>query len=153
MAEPSIRSVDRSGRVVLPADLCSAIGWISGEGPVGCWLLVQTHRRLRLLSRQDVEADSLSRHLREMVAVTENKVPPLDLGESALAVLAGQLKERDLIHTSSGWKLTLPRSIIALWRISSESNDVAIVVSDGYIEIWSIVELAAAYDVPLERLL
>ncbi len=88
-----------------------------------------------------------------MVAVTENKVPPLDLGESALAVLAGRLKERDLIHTLSGWKLTLPRSIIALWRISSESNDVAIVVSDGYIEIWSIVELAAAYDVPLERLL
>jgi len=153
MKDTWLRSVDPSGRVLLPSDLCDASGWISGEGPLQGWLLMHTYRRLRLLSAHDVEASSEVLRLKEIGGVQEQKGGPLDFEEPGSVVLAGRILERQLARSTSGWRLTLPRNVVELWEIRPGNNSAAVLISGGYVEIWSIDALRDAYSVPLRDLI
>jgi hypothetical protein len=115
---------------------------------------VHTYRRLRLISPQDAEADSDIRSLRSKVdAIPERqKAGPLDLEDAAVTVLAGRIIETQLVRSTSGWRLTLPRNIVELWGIKPGHNDAVVLFSGGYIEIWSVEELKEAYSVSLKDL-
>jgi hypothetical protein len=155
MAEPSLKSVGSDGRVIIPQDLCNAVQWISGTQPITAWLLLGRFGRHRLLSPQDIASPDFE-ELRNKISALESEPAsgPLVFEGDEKATVASRLFEVDLRWSAAhGWRLTLPSVTINLWRIEPGRNDVAFLLSHGYIEIWSMETLRSAFNVPLTDIL
>jgi hypothetical protein len=156
MAEPSVKTVGSDGRVIIPQDLCNAVKWISGTDPITAWLLLGRFGRHRLLSLHDVASNADLEELRNRASTLESEPArgPLVFEDDEKATLASRFFEVHLKWSaSSGWRLTLPSVTINLWRIQRGNNHVAFLLSQGYIEIWSMDTLQAAFNVPLADIL
>lgn len=156
MAEPSIKTVGSDGRVIIPEDLCKAVQWISGTQPITAWLLLGRFGRHRLLSLQDVASNPDLEELRNRISALESEPArgPLVFEDDEKATIASRFFEVDLRWSAAhGWRLTLPSVTINLWRIQKGNNHVAILLSQGYIEIWSMDTLQAAFNIPLTDIL
>lgn len=156
MAEPSIKSVGSDGRVIIPQDLCNAVQWIAGSQPIKAWLLLGRFGRHRLLSPQDVASSPDIEELRSKISALESDRArsPLVFNDNENATIGSRLFEVDLRWSvAHGWRLTLPSITINLWRIERGNNNVAFLLSQGYIEIWSMETLQAAFNVSLSDML
>jgi len=71
----------------------------------------------------------------------------LDFEDDASAVLGFRLMAIQL-PPPPGWRLTLPGTIAKLMRVRSAGSEVALLVSDGHLEIWSLENLRSALSAP-----
>lgn len=144
------------GRVIIPQDLCDAVQWIAGSQPITAWLLLGRFGRHRLLSPEEVASSSDLEELRTKISALESEPArgPLVFEDDGKATVASRFFEVDLRWSAAhGWRLTLPKVTINLWRIERGNNYVAFLLSQGYIEIWSIDTLQAAFNIPLTEIL
>jgi|SRR5579859_2998065 len=156
MGGPSIKSVGSDGRVVIPEELCKAVQWISGIQPIRAWLLLGRFGRHRLLSPEEVASSPDLEELRTKISALESEPArgPLVFEDDEKATFGSRFFEVDLRWSvAHGWRLTLPSVTINLWRIERGNNHVAFLLSQGYIEIWSLDTLQAAFNIPLTDIL
>jgi hypothetical protein len=156
MAEPSIKTVGSDGRVIIPQELCDAVQWISGTQPITAWLLLGRFGRHRLLSPEEVTSSPDLEELRTKISALESEPAPgpLVFEDDEKATVVSRLFEVDLHWSAAhGWRLTLPSVSINLWRIQKGNNHVAFLLSQRYIEIWSMDTLQAAFNIPLTDIL
>ena len=148
--EPVLMNVDRAGRLVIPRALCDLVGWISGSEQLGGWLLMSSPGRYRLLSAAETEGDPdlarMGARIAGKAAKTEGTM--LDFEDDASAVLGFRLMAIQLSPPPPGWRLTLPGAIAKLMHVRSAESEVALLVSDGHIEIWSLENLRSALSAP-----
>jgi hypothetical protein len=153
---PSIVTVGKDWRIGIPQDICKAVPWFAGAGPLSAWLLLLRFGRYRLLSDQDVSSPSLEELRNRIAALASSpRQGPMVLGDDDEAMIPSRFFEVQLHwSTNNGWRLKLPAVTIHLWRLQQGNDHVVIQLShEGYIEIWSMETLEAAFKVPLPDIL
>lgn len=149
--EPSIMRVDRDGRVIIPQSICEAVGWISGERPLVAWLLALSFGRKRLLRPTDVEEDPTLRALAAKLSSSSEPPPasPVEFDDEADVMLSARLIETRISLSEGRWRITLPRVTISTWGLRPQQNEVAVLISRGYVEIWAMERVKSALSAPL----
>lgn len=115
-------------------------------------MLVQSFGRHRLISQQEVEGSPELSELRAEVASGQSEPArgPLSFEAVEKVVLPSRFFEVDLHWSEKNkWRLTLSSITIDLWRIQRGKGHVAILLSGGYLEIWSMNTLEGAFNTDL----
>jgi hypothetical protein len=151
--EYNILRVEASYRIRLPAPLLRRAGWLAGDQPLDGWLLVGSPGRCRLLSVSEVENDAnfqalLARISAELGTASTNSLAFHDEPSVALAL---RLLPIQITPPEPGWRLTLPRPIAAVMQITPGKSDIAALVFQGHIELWTIETLTFAMSTPLSE--
>jgi hypothetical protein len=151
--EPALMSVDRAGRIVIPRAFCEIVGWIAGSSPVKAWLLMGSPGRYRLLSAQEAEGEPDLALIRERIAgrLHSTNGTPLDVEDDASATLSLRFFAVQLSPQGPGWRLTLPNVIVKIMEIRL-TGEVAVLMSNGHIEIWAVGTLKSALSAPLNQI-
>jgi hypothetical protein len=108
--------------------------------------------RYRLLSVGDVEANPNLKALRAKLSEQSNettKNDPLEFEDETSATLPLRLASVQLSPPRPGWRLTLPRAITTVMGVLPGEDEVALLISNGHIEIWTIEKLKSALRIPL----
>lgn len=153
--EPSIISVDESYRITIPKTFCNQVGWITQGEPHEAWLLVGGPGRCRLHSAAEVENEPSFRSLRERIA-EELNIPngsALEFQDPVSAALYLRLFAVQIMPRGPGWRLAVPRPIAAIMNISPKESDIAALLLQGHIELWTIEALRSALTAPLEQII
>jgi hypothetical protein len=152
-----LMKVSKDGRVIIPQDASNSIEWLGEhkEKTIKGWVLIESFGRHRLYSEVEVETFPELAELREEVSKRggQPKGRPLEFEEPENVVFSRRFHEVEL-HWSdkNGWRLVMPQVTINLWRIEKGEGHVGIVVNKGYIEIWSMETVQAAFSVPIEEM-
>ncbi len=56
-------------------------------------------------------------------------------------------------HTTSGWRFTLPRVVAAIMQLRPEASELAVLLVQGRVELWTLETLRAAVSQPLPDIL
>jgi len=80
----------------------------------------------------------------------KNRSNPTEFEDSAIAILRMRLVPTRLSPPPPGWRLTLPTAVAYLLRSMRGDNAVAIMITQGYIEIRSVDDLRSESDLPFE---
>ena len=146
-------SVDASGRVLIPKDLCEKLYWITGTEEITVWLLIGTFGRCRVLSQPDIGADADFTELVKKTSTRNVPLAPLEFDSEADAMLGYRVFESRITHSlsagRSAWRLKLPSAIVSLWGLRPPTNEVAIRLWAGYLELWEINALKSSCRFPL----
>jgi hypothetical protein len=153
--EYSILRVEASYRIRLPVPLLRRAGWVARDQPLDGWLLVGSPGRCKLLSVSDAENDAnfqalLARISAELGIASTNSLAFHDEPSVALAL---RLVPIQITPPEPGWRLTLPRPIAAVMRITAGKSDIAALLFQGHIELWTIETLTSAMSIPLTELI
>jgi len=129
--------------------------WIKGAEPIQAWLLLGGIGRCRLLAPQEVEADPRCRSLRLR---NETEEAPIaghisEFEDDASAILGLRLLDVEITPRGPGWRLTLPKILIAIMQIRPKESTVALLLSHGHIEIWSMDALRTSVAIPISELI
>jgi len=146
--------VDQDGRVTIPQQFCRAVSWLAGTTALKAWLLLPRSGQHRLLSQEDVANNPQLEELRVHIQQQESQTTrdPLAVSDEQ-TTLPSRFFEVELSWSAkNGWRLTLPSITISLWGIERGKDSVAVLLSGGYIEIWSLNAVALTYDVPLSEI-
>ncbi len=152
MSEPHAAKVSTDGRVNIPQEVAKALQWLSGTKSLKAWVLVQSFGRHRLISQQEVESGPELRELRSEIVSARSQPTrgPLSFDAVEKVVLPSRFFEVELHWSEKNkWRLALSSITIDLWRIQRGKGHVAILLSGGYLEIWSMDTLEGAFNTDL----
>jgi hypothetical protein len=152
VSEPHTAKLSTDGRVNIPQDLAKTVQWLSGTKSLKAWVLVQSFGRHRLISQQEVESSPELSELRTEIAsaLSQSTGGPLSFEAVEKVVLPSRFFEVELRWSEKNkWRLTLSSMTIDLWRIQRGKGHVAILLSGGYLEIWSMDTLEGAFNTDL----
>src|SRR5271157_877551 len=154
--EYNILHVEASYRVRLPAALLRQAGWAAPRDvPLDGWLLVGSAGRCRLLSISEIESDHDLQALQARIASELDATSPNALAfhdENSVA-LALRLLPIQITPPEPGWRLTIPRVVAAVMQIRPGESDIAALLFQGHIELWTIQTLASAMSAPLAEII
>lgn len=147
--------VDRYYRILLRQSLVRQLPWLKGEGAIEAWLLVGNSSRCRLLSSYEVKNDSRLRELRARIEAEVNltSTDALEFHDESLVALPLRLLPIQVTPPDPGWRLTLPRPVAAVMKITPGVSEVAAILLRGHVELWTIELLASAMSTPLADLI
>jgi hypothetical protein len=153
--EHSILRVEASYRIRLAVPLVSRVKWISGDQPIEAYLLVGSPGRCRLLSAPEVKDDPRLKSLQARIAAEIDAPLPdsLTFHDDMSVALALRLLPVRITGGEPAWRLTLPRVLAALMEITPGKTDIAALVFQAHIELWTIETLTSAMSVPLTELI
>jgi hypothetical protein len=153
--EFSILRVDESCRIRLPQPHLKRVGWITGDQSLDGWLLVGSPGRCRLISAAEVDTDTTLRSLRSRIAeeLDSPSASAIEFSNASSVALALRLVPAQIARHEGGWRLTIPKPVAAVMRISPGESDVAALSFHGNIEIWTIEALTSAIAVPLREII
>ena len=153
--EYCILSVDEAYRITLPKGFCKQVGWIVGDKPHNGWLLLGDSGRCRLLSVAEVESEPRLHSLRDRIAAELDtpSADPLEFQEEASAALPLRLVGVEIRPRGPGWRLALPRVVGAIMQIRPKDGEVAALLLQGHIEIWTIETLRSSVSRPLTQII
>jgi hypothetical protein len=150
--EANILAVEASYRIRLPQPLCRRVGWITGEQPLAAWLLLADSGRCRLLSSTEVGSDPDLQSLKARIAeeLSARNTGILEFQSEVSVALTLRLAEIQVTrHETSGWRLTLPRTMAAILQVRPNQSEVAAIFVQDHIELWTIEKLKAAVNAPM----
>jgi hypothetical protein len=150
-----IVSVDESYRITLPKPFCKLVGWISGNEPHKAWLLLDSPGRCRLLSAPELESEHSFQSLQDRIAAELNapSTDPLEFQDERSATLALRLQPVDIMPRGPGWRLALPRPIAAIMQLRPGESDVAALLLQDHIELWTMETLRSSVSTPLTEII
>jgi hypothetical protein len=154
-AELHILSVDESYRVTLPKTLCDRANWQTGDQSLNVWLLLGGPGRCRLLSGPEVENQPTVQSLLQRISIEIDTLGanPLEFRNEASAALPLRLVHVEALPRGSGWRLALPRPIAAIMQIKAKEGELAAMIRQGYIELWTLQALRSAIEPLLTEIL
>jgi hypothetical protein len=145
---------DGFGRITLPKDLCTQIGWLRGEEPIDAWLLLLSDGRFGLLSKEEAEADSALDRLRAIALSGEatEKAEPSSAVPPEEAALVAKLTPITLKPRGQVWRFSIPSIMEIFAPPNSNLLDLlAIWSNDGYWELWYVEAFKRAALGPLPQ--
>jgi len=147
--------VDKHYRIVLPQTLLQQVGWITGKQPHDGWLLIGSPGRCRLLSATEVDSDANFQSLRARIAAELNapSTNALEFHDEVSVALALRLVSVQITPPGPGWRLTLPKPIATIMQIRPGESDVAALVLQDHIELWTIETLRSSVATPLTQII
>ncbi|MGA7505993.1 MAG: hypothetical protein WA252_18105 [Candidatus Sulfotelmatobacter sp.] len=154
-SEASIIRVESSYRLRLPQALCKRLNWLV-DGPARAWLLVGTPGRCRMLPSAEVDASPELRALAARIAeqASDRSSSIVEFHDEASVGLTQRLVEIQMTkHTTSGWRFTLPRVVAAIMQLRPEASELAVLLVQGRVELWTLETLRAAVSQPLPDIL
>ncbi len=154
--ESHVISVEASYRIRLPQPLCKRVGWISGDQPVEGYILVANSGRCRILSLAEVAEDSDLQLLLVRIAAVGETGPArlVEFPDEGLAALPQRLFKIQISpHETSGWRFTLPRLLAAIMRVRPKGSDLAALVVQQHVEIWTIDAVSSALSIDITEIL
>ena len=153
MSPPTVMTVDASGRLLIPKELCDALPWIHGADEITVWLLMEGFGRCRVVHPQDLEENDDSAELIRRAAAADVPMGPLEFDTQPQAVLGYRVIETRVTHSEakgrSSWRLRLPSALIALWQVQPPRNQVMVRIWAGYLELWQLDALKWSHNPPL----
>jgi hypothetical protein len=151
----NIRRVEKSYRIALPHSMLEEAGWVPADQRCRGWLLIGSPGRCRLLSVSEVDSDPDLQSIRARIADvhTESGNSLLEFQDEAAVALAFRLVAVEIAPPKPAWRLVLPKPVAAIMHLRPGESDVAVLVIQGHIEIWTIEALRAAVDIPLNEVL
>lgn len=128
----------QGGRIHLPARLAARLPYLTGSEAIRAWLLVLESGRYRLLPDAAAKESGPIRRLLERMNApdeAEAEVEPFEADTAPDAALVARLLPATLSPKGPpGWRLTLPRDLPEL----GESDEMALLLHRGYLEVWSL---------------
>jgi hypothetical protein len=99
------------------------------------WLLELVRGRFRLLSDREVEQDEKLFEIRRAIIDGPNgtKAPPTEFESSEVASLVARLIPTTISAHRPSWRLVIPKRITP-----DEKNELLLLFSSGYLEIWRL---------------
>jgi len=151
--EHAIAKIEKDYRVHVPKGLLSIVGWLPQHTNEAS-LLVGHSGRCRILSGTEVLTDPACQRLRDEIASSIEE--PLDsvisFREDSITALPLRLLPLDLVPYHGGFRITLPRLVISIFQASPGQDSVALLVSQGHVELWSLQTLRVALNSQLDQL-
>ena len=151
---PRIVVLDEKRRISVPREYIETAR-LGNVEECHAWLLAIETGRHRLLNLQDVQN---SEALRLLAARTANlkerdeNIEPFEAERSAQAALPTRLVSVEISVRSGNLRIMLPRELTEF--LTQEPNNKAVlIVSNGFVEIWSQELFDRSRQVPLEELL
>jgi hypothetical protein len=136
----TIASIDRSGKINLPRHAAERLEWRRVDSSIECWLWAIQLGRYRLLCEEDVKrSDVLSPALERITSleVPDQLQDPAEPESSALAAVSARLAPASLsFNKVSGWRLAVPKHAYLMSTMVAHGH-VAVLFSEGYLEIWT----------------
>ena len=77
----------------------------------------------------------------------------LEFHDESLVALPLRLLPIQVTPPDPGWRLTLPRPVAAVMKITPGVSEVAAILLRGHVELWTIELLASAMSTPLADLI
>lgn len=136
---PSHVTADTYGRPTIPQHLSDGISWLRGTETLQAWLLLIELGRYRLLSDEQVQADSLLEPVRHLILEGEPAIAtdPTDATELRLAAMVARLMPTAVAPHKPGWRLSFPKAFEAFAPPEVDQHAFSILLSlEGYLEIW-----------------
>lgn len=147
-----VASVDRSGKINLPRNAAERLAWRREDSSIECWLYVVQLGRYRLLSEEDVRRSEVLAPALERITSVEVPDKPQDPAEaesSASASVSGRLAPASLsFNKISGWRLAVSKHAYLMSTVLAHAR-VAVLFSEGYLEIWTTDTLNRELENPL----
>jgi hypothetical protein len=75
-----------------------------------------------------------------------------DFRDEASAILGLRLFSIEINAPGPGWRLTIPKPLAAIMQVRPKESTVAMLLSGGHIEIWTLDLIRASVRVPLSEL-
>ena len=154
MSAAQFKTVDKSGRVIIPQHFCDKLGWITGGSPIEACLLMGGTGRLRLLSHEEASRDPDIASIRSRISATadEARGRVVEFESAPLVALTVRLADTLLSPPPPGCRLTLPKVLLDILVISRTESQVVMTMSKGYIEVWTTDVLNEALSAPLDQI-
>lgn len=150
----ALAKVDKGNRIHVTKALLRSIGWVPEDDKDAC-LLLGGFGRSRLLADREVQNDADCIRLREQIgAIEDEKLASLvNFREEPLAVLPLRMLPVDMTPHGMNYRLTLPKMLTSVFRIRAGEDAIAVLVSQGHIELWSVEALTSAAEPSIEELI
>lgn len=125
-------------RLGIPRQFAEATGWISGNDPVGGYLVMLLPGRYRLISETEFGQTERLGALWERIALAAERTnrSALDFEDNASTTLGARLIYAE-ISPGSEWRLSLPSAVTEVLGIDSKGDRAVVVLAGRYIEIWN----------------
>ena len=145
--EPVFASLDKHGRLRLPADVAGNLPWLTSALQIGAWLYVVEPGRYRLLSEADAERSSTIKQVIEKIADAARPTPgddPSEAESSPSAAVNALLVHASLSFTKGpGWRLHIRSHSYPIANLPEERG-FFLLFSQGYLELWTAENLNRA---------
>lgn len=130
---------DNRGRVRLPKEFVRALPWLKEPDKADAWIFVVDAGRFRILSPAEAERSAFFKKLTQKMADAAELGPgldALDAEESEMAAMGALLVPVKVSFANQvGWRIQIPtHSYVAA---SSEGKGFYILLSQGYLELWT----------------
>ena len=145
--EPTFVTVDKYGRLRLPAGFSETQSWLADVGQVGAWLYVIEPGRYRLLSEADVDRSNALKRAIQRMATPQRPDPnadPFEAETSDLASVSALAIRVKLSYADRvGWRVNIPTHSYPIASLVGERG-FFLLLSEGYLEFWTIEVLTKA---------
>jgi len=141
------------GRIRLPVHFVKQAG-LTGNTPVGCWLLVLTPGRFRLFVQAEKRATEGLSEIHDRIQEVTVPGDALDWTENNQQdAISARLISCVATPRGPGWRIQIPKALIRLASEKEDPSHVFIRTVAGYVEIWFPETLRAAASVPISKAL
>lgn len=124
-------------RLTLPKHFCERLTWLTGQA-VQAWFYVLESGRCRILSDEEVQNDPRLEPLRLLALGEQGAVPPQPSYGKPLedAASVAQLIPATIDLHRGSWRILLSDDLAALAPPGTNVRTLAVLMPEGYLEIW-----------------
>ena len=150
--EFSTARVDEGYRITLPVSICKQIAWITDKAFHNAYLILLNAGRARLVPITEANDETRIQLLRRAGAKVDAPSAALEFEDDRYVGLALRLLPIELKPRDPGWRFVIPKEAATVMDLKAKQSDVALLVVQSYIEIWTISQLRSAVSPPLDEL-
>jgi len=140
-----------AGRARIPPHFADRLNWLAGKEPIAVWLLVVEPGRYRLLTAAHFEG---SQELRRLLSEPDGShlLAAHEAESATFASLTARLMPTTVAAPPPGWRIHIPREFFFLLTPGADKENVFLLFSGQYLELWFPEVLIQSLRTPLDQI-